>query len=64
MNDPARKKSSTQNKFVRALETRNEDEEELTALRSSREDREGNNTRVECNEIFLPVEPNVEDAAR
>ena len=64
MNDPARKKSSMQNKLEHALEMRHEEGEALSALRSSCEDREGNITREERNEIFLPVEVNVEDAVR
>ena len=53
-----------QNKLVRAFEMKYEEGEAPTPLRSSREDREGNNTRVECNEIFLLAQANVEDDVR
>ena len=64
MNVPARKKSSMQNKLVRALEMRNEEGEALTALRSLREDRRGNNTREKQYEIFPPAETSEEDAVK
>ena len=53
-----------QNKLVVVFETRDEEGEGATVLRSSTEDGEGKNTRVECNEIFLLAQANVEDDVR
>ena len=64
MNDPARKKPSMQSKLMLASKMRHKDGVAFTALRSSCEDRGRRSTRTKCNEIFLPVEANEEDAVR